>query len=367
LGERVLSRHLKEAGYTTGHFGKYINGHWDNAGSVGHVPAYWDVWRETTGGGPNEREVPHSVNMDGTIAQTLPGFVSAWSARQCAKFIRARAGSPWFAQYCPTIPHDPYTPTQSSSHLYDGVRRRSPSVNEKKMGDKPAWMRDLKPASSWWTQKSFEGQKEELADLDRYGIRPIVEALRATGQLANTVIFFTSDNGYMHGEHRLKMKDKPYWESAEVPFFVKGPGVKATDRSVLVNHTDLMPTTCEIAGIKRATLHVDGRSMLPNLDRGHFTGWRKRMLVSASNTVGPEMNPGGYNDPSGKWWLLREGNTAFILRESGAKELYWMCHDPHQLRNRAWDVKPSIRERLTSTVEAMQAASGEERRRLEEV
>jgi hypothetical protein len=66
------------------------------------------------------------------------------------------------------------------------VRRRSPSVKEKEMGDKPAWMRDLKPASSWWTQKSFEGQKEELADLDRYGIRPIVEALRATGQSLRT-------------------------------------------------------------------------------------------------------------------------------------------------------------------------------------
>lgn len=222
----------------------------------------------------------------------------SWSARQCAEFIRARAGTPWFAQYCPTIPHDPYTPTPSSSHRYDGMRRRSPSVNEKEMGNKPAWMRDLKPASSWWTQKSFEGQKEELTDLDRYGIRPIVEVLRATGQLANTVIFFTSDNGYMHGEHRLFAKGKPYWESAEIPFFVKGAGVKRTVSPALVSQVDLMPTACDIARIPFSTLDVDGRSMLPHLNSSSFPGWRKRMLVTGSDAVGPEENPGGSNDPS---------------------------------------------------------------------
>ena len=56
-------------------------------------------------------------------------------------------------------------------------------------------------------------------------MRPILAALEATGQLQDTVIFFTSDNGYLHGEHRLRDKDEPYWESSEVPL-VKGPGVR---------------------------------------------------------------------------------------------------------------------------------------------
>jgi arylsulfatase A-like enzyme len=58
---------------------------------------------------------------------------------------------------------------------------------------------------------------EELADLDTKGMRPILEALEATGQLANTVIFFTPDNGYLHGEHRERKKDLPYWERTKVP------------------------------------------------------------------------------------------------------------------------------------------------------
>jgi hypothetical protein len=53
------------------------------------------------------------------------------------------------------------------------------------MSDKPKWMRDLK-ASAKWFQESFEGKKEELADLDSRAIRPILEALEATGQSLQT-------------------------------------------------------------------------------------------------------------------------------------------------------------------------------------
>lgn len=364
LGERTVARYLKDAGYATGHFGKYINAH---AKSVS-VPAFWDRWCETLGDGldtGNNAATPNHANVDGDIIHILKGIPSGWAAQRCADFIRARRGSRWFAQYCPTIPHFPYSPTRPSKHLYDGVRRRVPSFNEKDMSDKPRWMRFLKLVSTKDTQDEFEGKKEELADLDRLGVRPILAALQTTGQLANTVIFFTSDNGYLHGEHRLRKKDEPYWESSEVPFFVKGPGVRRGTRTALVNHTDLMPTTCAIAGIPLSSLDVDGRSMLADLGQRSFSGWRKRMLISGSNDVGPELNPGGSNDPSGRWWLLREGSKVFILHENGAKQLYWMKPDPHQQRSKTRVAKKSLINRLTNTVKAMRAARGQARRRLE--
>jgi hypothetical protein len=76
--------------------------------------------------------------------------------------------------------------------------------------------------------------------------------------------------------------------------------------------------------------------MLGGLRRGSFgKGWRKRMLITGSKAVGPNgSNKGGANNPSGRWWLLREGSAAFILHENGTKELYWLKSDPHQLRNR---------------------------------
>ncbi len=367
LQERTVARYLNAAGYVTGHFGKYVNGR----AAGGKVPPYWDRWCETEGPGSDsvgDLGRPNRGNVDGAWVDLPNGLPpSVWSARRCADFVRAHARSPWFAQYCPTIPHFPYTPTPRSRHLYDGARRRVPSVNEAVMSDKPRWMRDLPPRGVAQIQKGYEGQMEELADLDYGGVLPILKALEATGQLANTVIFFTSDNGYLHGEHRESKKDLPYWESAEVPFFVKGPGVRrGATRKALVNHTDLMPTTCEVAGVRPALLDVDGRSMLPHLGAGAFSGWRERILVTGSDDVGPEQNPGGSNDPSGRWWLLREGEKAFILREDGTKELYLMGADPYQERSKARTADPALVRRLTDTTEAMKAASGETRRRLEE-
>ncbi len=330
-------------------------------------PPYWDRWCATEGSG-SEALTGNQANVDGTVIDLPDGLpTSVWAARRCADFVRARQDSAWFAQYCPTIPHFPYTPTSDSEHLFDGATRSVPSVNEADMSDKPRWMRDLPRVETAKVQAEYEGKLEELADLDSKGISPILAALDATGQLANTVIFFTSDNGYLHGEHRERKKDLPYWESSEVPFFVKGPGVRSgTTREALVNHTDLMPTTCEIAGVPLASLEVDGRSMLAHLGAESFSGWRKRMLVSGSDDVGPQLNPGGSDDPSGRWWLLREGEKAFILRENGAKELYWMGTDPYQERSKARTADPALIERLTTSVKDMRTASGADRRQLEE-
>jgi hypothetical protein len=57
---------------------------------------------------------------------------------------------------------------------------------------------------------------------------------------------------------------------------------------------------------------------------------------------------------------------AFILRENGAKELYWMKSDPHQERNKRHKAKQSLIDRLTDMTKAMRVAEGENRRRLEE-
>ncbi len=121
------------------------------------------------------------ANVDGTWMEVPEGLPpSIWTARRCADFIQSRAGSPWFAQYCPTIPHAPYTPTLHSEHLYNGEGWSAPSVNEGNMSDKLGWMRHLPRADAASLQKEFEGKKEELADLDYSGILPILKDVDGT-------------------------------------------------------------------------------------------------------------------------------------------------------------------------------------------
>ncbi len=105
----------------------------------------------------------------------------------------------------------------------------------------------------------------------------IVTALRQRGELDNTYIVFTSDNGYMQGEHRVRSgKMLPYEPSAQVPLLIRGPGLPAGQvSSELVANIDLAPTLLDIAGAE-AGKPVDGRSLLPF---ARNPGWRTRRAI----------------------------------------------------------------------------------------
>jgi arylsulfatase A-like enzyme len=354
LNSRTIATFLSAAGVACGHFGKYINGH---AVESIDVPPGWKRWVEVMGDGKEDSR----VNEDGEQYDLVEGVnASTYAAQKCAEFISdpENALTGWFAHYCPTSPHRPYTPSEHYAGMYDGQRRDVPSTNEANEG-KPGWMKKLDPATGH--QSEFEGKKEELRELDQEGIKHIYETLEATGQLENTVIIFTSDNGYHHAEHRLMRKDRPYWESAQVPFFIRGPGVPIGTTTDLVSHVDLFPTTLELMGVDVPS-QADGRSLVPLLTPIP-PDWRKRLLVTGSSTVGP--NPGGANEPSGRWWLLREGVKAFILRESGFRELYWMLSDPYQMYNKAGTADQAMVDRMEEYVRAMKVSSGDARRALE--
>src|SRR5919202_4474258 len=88
----------------------------------------------------------------------------------------------------------------------------------------------------------------------------LIQELGAADKLDNTFIFFTSDNGFEQGEHRIPNgKNRPYEESAHVPLFVRGPGVAANAKTQkLAVNTDFAPTSAELAGV---SFPADGRSL----------------------------------------------------------------------------------------------------------
>jgi len=91
----------------------------------------------------------------------------------------------------------------------------------------------------------------------------ILEALEKSGKADNTWIFFTADHGLAIGHHGLMGKQNMYDDSVRVPFIVKGPGVpkgKKIDAPIYLQ--DVMPTTLELAGVKRPD-HVEFQSLLP--------------------------------------------------------------------------------------------------------
>ncbi len=127
-----------------------------------------------------------------------------------------------------------------------------PAYNEADVSDKPSRIRKLPlidAATEANIREAHQQRLESLLSLDRAVVR-IVSALEATGQLDETLIVFTSDNGYMEGEHRVTDgKQLPYEPAIRVPLVVRGPGVSAHRVArTLVSNVDLAATILDVAG-----------------------------------------------------------------------------------------------------------------------
>ena len=71
---------------------------------------------------------------------------------------------------------------------------------------------------------TYRAELQSLESVDDL-VENVVNALRSAGKLDNTVIFYTSDNGFMYGDHEMSGKNS-YWEgSIRVPLVIRGPGI----------------------------------------------------------------------------------------------------------------------------------------------
>jgi N-acetylglucosamine-6-sulfatase len=248
-----------------------------------------------------------------------------WLADHVDTFIRNSANVPWFCFYGPRGPHSPYTPSPESEHYADDIPLRRPvNFNEPDgMGDKPTGVGLRRTALTETDIADLEvrqeGSLEELQDIDAQ-VGRLLDTLQATGQLANTYVFFTSDNGFMLGENRQRGKNWAYEASAELPLLMRGPNVGAGTTSALASMVDVRATLANLAGTAGDAAY-DGRS-LAQLFSGTPATWRKRLLF--------ERPPSG---TSVGWHAHYEPPHIYIEWTTGAKELYDLVADPGELKS----------------------------------
>jgi N-acetylglucosamine-6-sulfatase len=171
--------------------------------------------------------------------------------------------------------------------------------------------------------KRHENRVESLQALDDL-VEGVVNKLNNAGVMRNTYIFFTSDNSWEEGEHRIQReKTQPYEESSRVPLLVGGPGVQAgSTTSRLALNTDYFPTFTHLAGIQTPS-YVDGRSLRPVL-KGSATTKRSATLMERPSVRDPDKSFYGIRTSAG--WKYIEYN-------GGGRELYHLRADPYELRN----------------------------------
>ena len=124
-----------------------------------------------------------------------------------AEFIRNSDDRPFFIYLAPFAPHGPATPAPRHENLFPSARvPKPPSFNEADMSDKPTWMRPF-PLFDFATDHAASmapigGGFESMMAVDDM-IGRVIDELRTKGKLNNTYIFFTSDNGFHVGQHRM--------------------------------------------------------------------------------------------------------------------------------------------------------------------
>ncbi len=105
---------------------------------------------------------------------------------------------------------------------------RDPSFNEADVSDKPSNIRDLPPLTAAQignVDAAYRARAESVLGVDDL-VQNVVNTLQASGELKNTVLIFTSDNGFFHGEHRVpRGKVRLYEPSIRVPLLIRAPGM----------------------------------------------------------------------------------------------------------------------------------------------
>jgi hypothetical protein len=183
-----------------------------------------------------------------------------------------------------------------------------------------------------------------------------IATLQETGELDNTYIFFTSDNGFHLGNHRLRVtapvdKKTPYEEDIGVPLMVRGPGVPTgVPRQELVLNNDFAPTIADLAGVPTPRF-VDGRSFAPLL-----TGSEPYPSRSAFLEEGWFID-GGILTPTHKSAHTQDHMfTEYV--DTGEYELYDLGADPFQLDSKDQADNQQLYSEMQSRVDALRACSG---------
>ena len=319
----TIATWLHDAGYHTGLVGKYLN-HYP-FGGPGYVPPGWDRWTARRYGPVTTLYYDYTL-----IEQARPvryghaesDYATDVLADRATAFIRQTpANRPFFLWFAPTAPHPPQTPAPRDAGAFAGLPLPvSPSFGEADVSDKPPWVRALPEPDAAAVDASHRRSYAALLAVDD-AVRGIMAAVRARGELQDTVVVYTTDNGLAFGEHRWLRKSCPYDACVRVPLMIRVPGVEHRTEPAIVSAVDLAPTIAELAGATTPA-GLDGVSLARLLQTGSREGLPGELYAEF---VGDDTIP--------PWWEIRTRRFAYVELGTGERELYALREDPAELVN----------------------------------
>jgi arylsulfatase A-like enzyme len=331
----ILAGAFRDAGYDTGHFGKW------------HIPH--DI-HDVGWSGFNTREAVRNNGVDADIV------------RPCLDFITTERDGPFLAFASFVNPHDicefARILTGMPDRLKNGDIPELPGNDElpplpenwERPGDFPEVVeahytldstRGIYPSREWggaadprWRQYLWAYYR--LVELVDRRVAELLDGLEAAGLARNTVVLFTSDHGDGMARHRWTQKTLFHDEVARVPFILSWPGslpAGTVNSDHLLNlGTDLFPTLMEAAGLEQPA-RLKGLSALPAA-AGRADAPRHPFIVSENN-LQPKWEIRG--EASGR--MIRTRRFKYVCYSHGVnrEQLFEMEADPLETRNLVTD------------------------------
>ena len=355
--EKLISRLLADAGYTCGLAGKLhlatcANGVVEKRIDDGYEVFHWShhpqpdwpenaytqwltqqgkTWEELYDG-PTTPYIKHGVAAEYNQ--------STWCANMAIDFIREQKGKPWFFSYNSFAPHHPFDPPADYLARYNPDDMPLPKSRPDELENKTTYQQlDSQYAhndpNSYNVAAMTDTDKREVTaayyamiELIDEGVGRMVDTLKETGQLENTIIIFMSDHGEMLGDHGIYLKGPHFYEEAvRVPLIFSWPsqfrsGLQADGLMELV---DIAPTLLEAAGLDIPEA-MQGKTLMPIL-RGESDPATHREHVFSEY-----YNAWSHKHSYGTM-LRSDTHKMIVYHGTDQGELYDLENDPDEFEN----------------------------------
>lgn len=342
----VVFSALRQAGYGTAYIGK------------SHMPNFLqgDRGLDFHAGFPGQGSYVNNTFVVNGKKTPTEGYITDHINRFSLEYLQKHEKGKPFAMFIgQKAVHSPFEPDPKYKHLFDNEWMPLPPTWDDTYEGRPAYLKERR--KSW---HGLDGllKKFNYSELQRQiaaclvsvdnGLGSIIAQLEKTGELDDTIIIYSSDNGFFAGQHGLNDKRAMYEDSIRVPFLVHYPRMikPGTVFEQMVLNIDLAPTLLDFAGVPRPA-HVQGRSWKPVVE-GKDRAGRESWLYEYNWEKAYPWDPTQVGVRTRQHKYIRYpdvGNTDPDYPMKGElpyEEIYNLQSDPLEMRNLAKDNAPLL-------------------------
>lgn len=338
----MLQKYLQQAGYHTGIVGKWHLG--GNRGKEGE-PTGFDYWNIL----PGQGAYFDPVMIEMGERKKLTGYVTDVVTNIAIDFVKHRPqDKPFFLMYHHKAPHRNWQPDEKYRKQFENVVVPEPAtfnddykgksdalrqatnhidtdLNESDLKMKPPEGLSGQALKKWKYQRYMRDYLACVQSVDD-NIGRFLDWLDKNGLAENTIVIYTSDQGFFLGEHNMYDKRFMYEESLRMPFLIRWPG-KIRPGSVskgMILNVDFAPTMLDAAGVKTPA-DMQGRSFLPLLEGKSPRDWRTAMYYRYYHP--------GHHNVAAHFGIRTDRYKLIYFNKLDQWELYDLRKDPRETRN----------------------------------